>query len=242
MNKKFKEETFSKNENPSWQNGKMFNQELNESNLWNLANVYENLSEWTLVGKCLGLNNNDINSVRLRHLKKDGLKECFYQSLLLFRQREPENCNFEYLTRVLATKLDKNSESIKKLESDLFKRKNKNMKNYKKLKFYLNKFIESKNHDEILKRKLTEKDLWKCSGILFPEWKSIGRTLGLTEHELIEIESRYLYTEGIRECCHKSLIEWLQFFYERATIQQLCLHLIDLNLNLFVKQILELLF
>jgi hypothetical protein len=75
---------------------------------------------------------------------------------------------------------------------------------------------------------------------MFQEWKTISRNLNLTELDLISIEMKYMQTDGIRECCYQSLLKWSQFFYEQTSLESLCLSMIQMNLNLYAKQLLEL--
>lgn len=223
--------------------------EMNEKFLWLIANNYDNLSEWKAVAiNGLGLQLSDTQNIEARNLIADGLKECFYQCLLKWRVKEPENCYFNYfLGVILLSKLNKPCEMVYSLRDNILNASKATKLHEEnaisRLRFYLTSLVNKKTtaiNENKLKTKLDENDLWSASGYLFQEWKTICRNLNLTELDLISIEMKHMQTDGIRECCYQSLLKWSQFFYEKTSLESLCLSLIQMNLNLYAKQLLEL--
>lgn len=210
-------------------------EEMTESELWRLAQKYPDLSEYTLVAVALGIDRADIQIIESKYLSRDGLRECFYQCLLTWRLNQPENCTLENFLKVLIT-LNKTSEFINNLkqqfESNIVSPKNKNT-----LSMYLNddQVLDCK----VVDLKVEESHLWEASNFMAPQWKSIGRSLGLNEIDLDSIEAKYLYTDGMRECCYQTLLLWSQVFYARANLEYLCLCLIHMKCNLYAKKLIQ---
>jgi len=221
------------------------NEELTEKQLWLITNEYDNLLEWKSLGKHLNLNEQDLQLIESKYLHKEGLKECLYQCLLKWRLYEPENCNLLYLIDQFELHMNKSEEFVQNLKQKLcndakpVQKETRNIYNYylksllmkKKLK------ISDLNLNEI---QLNEKQFWQASALICHEWKTIARHLGLNEVDLIQIESKYLEIDGIRECCYQSLLLWSQKFYDHSSFEHFCLCLIKMRFNLFVKQLMEL--
>ena len=67
----------------------------------------ETLANWKLTGKLLNLSEQELLVIEAKYLMKDSLKECFYQMLLKWRLKEPENCYLEYLCKKLKINMNK---------------------------------------------------------------------------------------------------------------------------------------
>ena len=74
---------------------------MSEIELWIIAELNDNIENWKLSGKLLGLTDQELLVIESKYLAKDSLKECFYQMLLKWRLKEPENCYLEYLCKSL---------------------------------------------------------------------------------------------------------------------------------------------
>lgn len=206
---------------------------LNEKHLWMITNEYENLEEWKQLAKHLSLTEHDTQIIETKYLARDGLNECFYQCLLKWRLKQPENCTFNYLASVLSKKFQKSKNFIKKLNP-----RYPNTKACNLLDTYLNILNIEKIH--LTGRKLNEKSLWTMSDLICEEWKPISRCLGLRESNITQIELRYVQLDGIRECCYQSLLQWLETNIQEAGLEELCLVLVEMKLNFYAKQLLEL--
>lgn len=208
--------------------------DMSEKHLWNLANSYAALNEYKEIAIGLGVDETDILITESKYLVRDGLKECFYQCLLTWRLNQPENCSLEYFCQVLKNKLHRDDDQIEKFLKKLTEANSEssNQKNLNKLKSYGLKSDENKV-------KLSESDLWDASSFMAHEWKAIGRSLNLSEIDLKSIEAKYLFNDGIRECCYQTLLLWSQVLYENSTLECLCLNLLNMKFNLFAKQIIE---
>ena len=220
----------------------LYDFEMNEKCLWSIANHYDNLNEWKKISIILGLEICDVQMIQAKYLISDGLKECFYQSLLKWRLKEPENCYLNYFLNKLYMNLNKTFDFINKLKDDITSKKTKNKTIFNMFQFYLTG-LERKYEICLDKKKvsikLNENQLWSASAFIFQEWKAISRTLNLNELDLISIETKYLQSDGIRECCYQSLLKWSQFYYEETSLENLCLSLIQMKFNLYAKQLLE---
>ncbi len=123
---------------------------MNEKFLWLIANNYDNLSEWKTVAITgLGLQLSDVQTIEARYLIADGLKECFYQCLLKWRVKEPENCYLNYfLGVILLVKLKKSSDMVNNLRDNVLnasaepKVHQENASS--RLRFYLNSLAKNK--------------------------------------------------------------------------------------------------
>ena len=214
-----------------------FGEEMSEASLWRLANEYACLNEWKTLGTCLGLDDNDICAIESRYLIRDGLKECFYQCMLTWHLRQPENCSLSYFFKVLK-RLNKPIEFIERLEERLINKSIARTNDSKRmLEMYAKRVDNAVN--SLGEVKLDESHLWLASASLAPQWKTVARNLGLTELDLISIELKHMLADGVRECCYQSLLLWSQISYEHANLAYLCSSLIQMKFNLFAKQLLE---
>nr|CAD7262950.1 unnamed protein product [Timema shepardi] len=56
--------------------------------------------------------------------------------------------------------------------------------------------------------KLSDQELWHVtSRIVRKDWRNLGRTLGIDEHHLANLEHAHS-TTGFRECAYQMLLEW----------------------------------
>ena len=56
--------------------------------------------------------------------------------------------------------------------------------------------------------KLNDKDLWRISSkIVRKDWRNLGRSLGIEEQALVNLEHSY-QSIGFRECAYQMLMEW----------------------------------
>jgi hypothetical protein len=123
---------------------------MNEKFLWLIANNYDNLSEWKSVAITgLTLQLSDIQNIEARHLIADGLKECFYQCLLKWRVKEPENCYLNYfLGVILLSKLNKSCEMVNSLRDNILNASKESKlheeKAISRLRFYLTSLVNKK--------------------------------------------------------------------------------------------------
>jgi hypothetical protein len=231
------------------------NEEMSEYHLWLITNSYDNLLEWKDLAASLGLSQQEIQLIESRFINRDGLKECFYQTLLKWRIKEPENCTFANFFQILSVRLSKNadflasltksvSEFVRKSELDEFKSERPVLKSYlaslmskaKKQRVLKSEFESDLALEKV---KLEERILWRASELICQEWKSIARALALTESTIFQIESKHLLQDGLRECCYQSLISWSQSLYEKANLEHVCLSLIHASFNLYARQFLE---
>lgn len=107
--------------------------------------------------------------------------------------------------------------------------------------FLNNTKTQNENIPELAEVKLNEKALWKISDLICEEWKPLSRDLGIRETNIAQIEAKYLYTDGLRECCYQSLILWSEIAGDfKPNLENICLCLIDRGLNLYAKNVLEL--
>ena len=198
----------------------------------------------------------------------DGLRECLYQSLLKWRLREPENCTFSYLYQVMcscvaggggggggalnrlvnaieASRDEKEEEERGQAEIDRLRlylsqveAKKKRQGKYVRREF--REIVASDSGDQLSGVRLDERQLWAGSELICAEWKAIMRVLGLAESSLVQIESRHMQSEGLRECAYQGLIAWSQIWHEQCHLERICLSLMRIGLNLYAKQFLEL--
>lgn len=191
--------------------------ELDDKALWTITNEYDTLDDWKSLAKCLGLSNQDI--LLIEH-KYDDLLECFYQMLIRWRLRQPENCNWNYLSKIINQKFNKSIHLDTKKDSLV----------------YHSKLCALKSIDNV---RLNEKLMWLVSDFMCENWKSIGRYLGLKESNLIQIETSYLSNDGLRECCYQMMLAWSQQFSSEAFVKNFSLKLIDMNFKFYAKQLLD---
>ena len=56
--------------------------------------------------------------------------------------------------------------------------------------------------------KLSDNDLWQISAQMNAiKWRALGRTLGLEEDILLNVENAHK-SGGVRECAYQMLLEW----------------------------------
>lgn len=203
-------------------------EELSEKHLWLLTNAYDSLTDWRQLAAMLQLTKQDIDLIEFNYLKNlDGLKECFYQTLLTWRLQSPENCNFSFLSKVLR-QMAKSLGFCQMLAESMFDQK-----------CSAKKILANYNSDAktVATGLLSEKQLWSVSEVIGSQWKSVGRSLDLAESSLSDVEARYARFEGARECCYQMLLLWSQCYADRCTLEYLCLSLIDMRFNLYARQI-----
>lgn len=210
---------------------------LSEIELWYLVELNGNLENWKFSGKLLNLSDQELLVIESKYLAKDCLKECFYQMLLKWRLKEPENCYLEYLCKKLEINVNKfiSFKNSADTDDDLSKQR---------FQSYFNRYFHKlENIDEIFFKlknfKLIEKILWHASGYLFQEWKSIARSLLITENDIYLIDTKYYLKDGIRECCYQMLIKWRELYPNSCYFYNLSLKLIKINFNFYVCQLLE---
>ena len=86
-------------------------------------------------------------------------------------------------------------------------------------------------------RMMTDGDLWRVSASMNNiNWRALGRTLGLQESALVNIESSYR-TAGCRECAYQVLLEWKGLKPKQCTVGFLYSALTKENMNEVAKQI-----
>ena len=220
-------------------------EELDERQLWLIANEYDKpLSEWKLVAEALGVSEQDVECIE--HVHARAPKECLYQTLLKWRLREPDNCQLAYLSRVLANaaQLHKSSELVARVQKRAADSPS-DAHNKATLSAYLKKARRSSMCDgddalEARSKRLDERQLWRTSELLYAEWKSVGRVLGVREAELAQIECRHANVEGMRECCYQTLLAWSQVNNDKCTLEHLCLAMLHMRFNLFAKKLVQL--
>ena len=205
----------------------VFNNELTEKQLWIITNNYENLSDWKRICLTLGLTAQDVQCIESQYLQYEGLKECFYQSLLRWRMREPENCYLAYFNQVLAFRLGVDSRQTSRLANELTKGQESER--------------EQPGRDPT--PPLSQKQLWTASGLLSKDWKEIARScLDLNESDICSIERVHLASEGPRECSYQSLLLWSESCSRpSASLSVLCSKLAEHKFKLYARQLLNLL-
>lgn len=211
-------------------------EDMSERQLWTLACKYSSLSEYRLIALALGVDETDVQVIEAKYLMRDGPRECLYQCLLTWRLNQPDSCSLEQFMETLSIKLNKSDEFIQGLQEQIS-----TIEDYGQYKVILEQYLGKYGLVGLDKcdMKLGEGHLWDASGLMAQHWKLIGRNLGLSELDLGTIEARYLFTDGIRECCYQTLLLWSQVFYSQASLEYLCLRLIGMKFNLFAKQVIE---
>lgn len=183
-----------------------------------MANRHENLLQWKSIAFELGLKNSEIQEIESKFKLRDGLAECLYQVLLKWRLKNIDTCSIKYLE----SKLDLcefNENNYEEL-----------LNAYEKLFF--------QNETKLDSIKLSDKILWDISDYICVEWKSIARYLCLKESDICEIEIKYLYKDGLRECCYQALLKW-SHQTNNFNLKYLCFCLIQQSFNYYVKKLIE---
>lgn len=85
--------------------------------------------------------------------------------------------------------------------------------------------------------KLNDTDMWNISSLMNTmNWRALGRTLGLEESVLLNIEHAYKAT-GFRECAYQMLLEWKGRQPQKCTFGTLYTSLCKENMNGIAKQL-----
>ncbi|KAF4519526.1 hypothetical protein B566_EDAN009429 [Ephemera danica] len=90
--------------------------------------------------------------------------------------------------------------------------------------------------------KLTDSDIWKvssCMGAI--NWRALGRTLGIEESVLLNLEQGFKGF-GVRECAYQMLLEWKGHKPRKCTLGALYTALCNEKMNSVAKQILQIKF
>ncbi|RWS14892.1 uncharacterized protein B4U79_09002 [Dinothrombium tinctorium] len=86
-------------------------------------------------------------------------------------------------------------------------------------------------------RKLTDSDMWQISALMNTmNWRALGRTLGLEESVLLNIEHAYKST-GFRECAYQMMLEWKGRRPQQCTYGNLYTALCKEKMNAIAKGI-----
>lgn len=86
-------------------------------------------------------------------------------------------------------------------------------------------------------RTMTDGDLWRVSSSMNNiNWRALGRTLGLPESTLVNIESSFR-TAGCRECAYQVLLDWKGQKPKQCTVGYLYTALTKENMNEVAKKI-----
>ena len=74
--------------------------------------------------------------------------------------------------------------------------------------------------------KLSDNDLWQISAQMNAiKWRALGRTLGLDEDILLNLEHAHK-SAGVRECAYQMLLEWkVNYEIEFIPVSSVLLHL-----------------
>lgn len=191
---------------------------LSELNLWKLANRHENLLEWKKIALELGLKISEIQEIENKFKLKDGLVECLYQVLLKWRLKNCETFKIEYIESKL---------NLKKFDE---------INCEEMLSAYEKIFFESSTRLDRIK--LNDKILWEISDFICSEWKPIARYLEIKESDICEIEIKYFYKDGLRECCYQALLKWSNQTNE-FNLKYLCMIFVQQSFNYYAKILIE---
>ncbi|RWS25106.1 uncharacterized protein B4U80_07940 [Leptotrombidium deliense] len=86
-------------------------------------------------------------------------------------------------------------------------------------------------------RKLSDSDMWQISSLMNTmNWRALGRTLGLEESVLLNIEHAYKST-GFRECAYQMMLEWKGRRPQQCTYGNLYTALCKEKMNAIAKGI-----
>ena len=89
--------------------------------------------------------------------------------------------------------------------------------------------------------KFTDMDLWKVSGEMASiNWRALGRTLGLEESMLVNLEHSYK-SQGMKECVYQMLREWKEKKPRTCTFGSLYTALTTEKMNGIAKSLVKLL-
>jgi hypothetical protein len=72
---------------------------LNESELWKASEVLS--MDWKSIGRFLGISESDLKNIEIKYLRTDGLRECCYQTLLLWSEQFYDQTYLDYLCTLL---------------------------------------------------------------------------------------------------------------------------------------------
>lgn len=91
-------------------------------------------------------------------------------------------------------------------------------------------------------RKLTDQDLWRVSACMAGiNWRALGRTLGIEESVLLNLEQSYK-GYGVRECAYQMLLEWKGHKPRKCTLGTLYTSLCNEKMISVAKEILKIKF
>ena len=89
--------------------------------------------------------------------------------------------------------------------------------------------------------KFSDNDLWKVSGEMASiNWRALGRTLGLEESILVNLEHSYK-SQGMKECVYQMLREWKEKKPKTCTFGSLYAALTTEKMNYIAKSLVKLL-
>jgi len=89
--------------------------------------------------------------------------------------------------------------------------------------------------------KLSDNDLWQISAQMNAiKWRALGRTLGLDEDILLNLEHAHK-SAGVRECAYQMLLEWKGVKPRQTTFGRLYGALVQENMNMVARHMADLL-
>jgi len=89
--------------------------------------------------------------------------------------------------------------------------------------------------------KLSDNDLWQISAQMNAiKWRALGRTLGLDEDILLNLEHAHK-SAGVRECAYQMLLEWKGVKPRQTTFGRLFGALVQENMNMVATHMANLL-
>jgi len=89
--------------------------------------------------------------------------------------------------------------------------------------------------------KLSDNDLWQISAQMNAiKWRALGRTLGLEEDILLNVENAHK-SGGVRECAYQMLLEWKGVKPRQTTFGRLYGALVQENMNMVATYMVKLL-
>ena len=102
------------------------------------------------------------------------------------------------------------------------------------------KTISTERHKQN-QHKLGDQDLWKISGEMSSiNWRALGRTLGLEESTLVNLEHAHK-SQGVRECAYQMMLEWKEKKPKTCTFGSLYSSLTTEKMNGVAKKLVLLL-
>ena len=89
----------AKNEDKKYANTSVAEFNLAEKHLWSASEII--CAEWKSISRCLGVKESDLMDIQARYARHDGIRECSYQSLLLWTQIYASSANLEHFCLTL---------------------------------------------------------------------------------------------------------------------------------------------